>query len=537
MSTVQPGTTGQPGRAEQVGPAARPADPPVWLLVRALPFAALLLAWFGLSIGNRWSVNPDGVVYASLARRIAAGDFSSAVTGYWSPLLPGLAAPLVAVGVPALTALRLVLLAAALLALPVLHALCRASCGSSRIAVLATLLAVPLLASASVTSLHPELVLTVLLLLACLLILTGDGLARAVLAGVAGGLAGYAKPVAWPFVAGLVLAVLIARLVANRAARADQVNPPAALGRSAAAVLLVGAAVAAPWVIAISLHVGHPTLSTAGGFNARLVAPGAWGNPLSFPGLYPPVAPAITPWENPSLLPVPRTAAAAAEPVTVLDRAENVYRQGRVAVGVVLRRWTPVLLLAGAGLWLAVRRGGPGRRVTLGSALAAVSYAGGMSLLVVVERYLWFPMLISLPCAAVALQAVAAWWSSKPRRGKTFVPVGAAGALVASMLASAAPIALRQWGDDREVWTLANQLNRQAPVAGSLAGTKDWERSQLLAYLCGVDYLGLTGPDRSKTAQLRQLRAVDGAHLVAWGSSGGIVYDVTPAGLTRHAGQ
>ncbi len=557
-----------------------------WLL-GAGPALLLLIGWAVLTVGNRWFVNPDGVVYASLAQRIADGHPAQAVTGYWAPLLPTLAAPLVALGLAPFTALRLVLLVAALVALPVLRSMCRRACGSDRVAAFCTVIAVPLLVSAAVFGLYPELLLASLLLLCCRLILTGRGSGRAVVGGLVGAAAYLAKPVGLPFVVGFVLIVLVARLLAGRRAgpAAARVERRRLLSFHLIVLAVVVVAVA-PWAVAISLHVGHPTLSTAGEFNARLVTPGAWGNPLSFPGLHRPVPPAMTPWEDPSLLTVPHQAADAAAPVTPLDRLQNAYRQGRVAVGSLLRRWTPVLLLAVAGLVITLRRavtsdrdgtvdagsgpavdpaagsavaagcvagGSEGRRIVVGSVLAAAMFAGGMSLIVVVERYLWFPMLALLPAASVAIETARARWAGRPGRRSVVTAVTAvvAALLLVVVVAGLAPVGLRHWGQDREVWQLASRLQATATPAGvpaggsagsnrcglsgGLAGNQDWERSQLLASLCGVDYLGLTGPDQSPSAQLAQLRRVDARHLVVWSPSGAVLFDVTADQLRQHA--
>ena len=506
---------------------------PRWLVLA--PYLLVVLGWAGLTVGNRWYVNPDGVVYAALAERVGRGDLAAAVTGYWSPLLPVLASPLTALGVGGIAAIRVVLLLAALAVVPVLRDLCLRVCDDDRVADTAVLAAVPLLVAAAVFGFYPDLLLSVLLLLFCRAVLTGDGLRPALLAGLWGGLAYLTKPVALPFVVGFVLIVVVVRALAGSRV----------LG-AGLLTLAITAAVASPWIATISVQAGYPTISTAGAFNARMVAPGAVGNPLSYPGLYPPQDPeAVTPWEEPSELPVDRTAATVGKPVTLYDRAKNAYEQGRVVVGAVLRRWLPVLLLALPGLLLAYRAGGQRRRVVLGTALGSAMFAAGMALIVVVERYLWFPQLALLPAAAVALQAIATRWAGYRR----FLAAGAA-ALVLLATAAMAPVALDHWNTDREVWALADSLDRTDPLTGPVAGTGDWERSQLLAYLSGQDYVGLTGPldgAEDPDAVAGRLRTAGVAHLVVWPgrsySNPGpgqppvtvpTVLDVTPGGLVPH---
>src|SRR5512143_3213022 len=56
------------------------------LAISAVALCALH-AWL-----SRTALNPDGVSYLDLTRRAAAGDWSSFVQGYWSPLYPWLIA-------------------------------------------------------------------------------------------------------------------------------------------------------------------------------------------------------------------------------------------------------------------------------------------------------------------------------------------------------------------------------------------------------------------------------------------------------------
>ena len=542
-------------------PAARERPHPstadrAWL---AAPHVLLVAGWFPLHGGLRWFVNPDGVVYAVLAERLAAGDLAGAVTTYWSPLLPALACPLVAAGVPTLLALRLVLLLAALAALAVVRSLCRRAGATRRASDAATLVAVPVLLAASLFGVYPELLLAVLLLAHCRAVLTSSSTRGAVAAGLLGALAFLAKPVALPFVVGLVVLVALVRLVRPGARRRSL--------RAAAVTLGVAALLSAPWAAVVSAAAGHPTLSTAGEFNARFTAPGSWGNPMSYPGLYPPAPGATTRWEDPLSLPDLRNAPQVGAPVTLVDRAGNTVAQAAVAAGSLLRRWWVVLPFAALGTVVAARAGWPGRGrrsrgggpehraraqatgpeagsvgvrqgagVALGGVVAAVAFTAGMSLLVVIERYLWFPMLALLPAAALGASALAA---GRPRR--TAVLAVVATALVA---ASVAPTLTHRWGAGREVWTLADRLRERAPLAGPLAGAQDWQSTQLLAHLSGVPYLGTTGVDGTGPALAGDLERAGARHLVVWGEApaglaapaggGGVVYDVTADGLEPH---
>lgn len=564
MSEVSAASPDAAADVASVRSRARLSERSGWLdLLRTLgPYLALAAGWSVLLTGLRWNVNPDGVVYAVLTDRFAAGDLAGAVTTYWSPLLPAVAAPLTALGVPALYAIRLVLLVAGLVALALVRDLSLQAGAGRGAADLATWLAVPLVGAASLFGVYPELLLGALLLAHCRWVLLSAGVGGAALAGLFGGLAFLAKAVGLPFVLGFVAVVLIARLVRPAMARGVAV-------RSALVTVAVALLVSGPWIGVVSTQMGHVGLSSAGEFNARFAAPGSWGNPMSYPGLYPPADDRLTQWEDPPALPDLRNAPGAAgeiegaatelAPVTVTDRVVNSVAQARVGVGGLVRRWWAVLPFAAVGLVVALRSvarrsrggrvvrlradgggrapGGPG--VAVGLLVGAVAFFAGMSLLVVIERYLWFPMLATLPAAALGLGAVL-------RGRRPWVLVASGAALLAVVTLSLSPLVTPRWNLEREPWRLAEALEASAPLTGPVAGAAqgDWQSTQLVAYLSDVAYVGISGTDESEDAVAEELRDAGAAHLLVWGEApDGLpsaskerpdVYDVTPDGLVPH---
>ncbi len=496
-------------------PAAHPLLPP-WIGT-LLPYLVVVLGWLGLSWGNRWFVNPDGGVYAVMARRIAEGNLADAVLAYWSPLYPVLAAPFVALGVQEFVALRLVGLIAALASVPSVRRLCTragAGIGSANLAATAGAL---LLCAASVFGLYPDIVFIPLILGCLTMALTGVTLRAGLIAGGLAGLAYLAKAVALPYVGALFVLVLVLRLLSERGARR-------AVLRLMAGAALTLVLTAGPWIGVLTVSTGQPTISTAGEFNAKLVVPGSWGNPLSYPGLYVPPNDGFTPWERPSDLPIfvnPPTTGTDSSDVstpTPPSRVENAVSQAKVAAGSLLRRWTPVGLLAVIGLVSCFRRPARQRTVVLGSALAGAGFAAGMALLIVIERYLWFPMLALLPAAALGLDAISGWL--RPRIASSaralWLARGAATLWLTLIAVGLAPVALLHWNTDREVWRFAEQVNQSEPLSGALAGASDWERTQLLAFLTGVDYAGLADPETPLADLEGELRRVGASAIVLW---------------------
>ena len=92
-------------------------------------------------------IHPDGPAYLALARSLLDGEWSAVLGGYYSPLYPITIAPLVAVGLPAELAARLVASIAGVLALPLLFHVARRIGGDTVGA-----------ATVLVAALHPALV-------------------------------------------------------------------------------------------------------------------------------------------------------------------------------------------------------------------------------------------------------------------------------------------------------------------------------------------------------------------------------------------
>ncbi|WP_299957883.1 hypothetical protein [uncultured Modestobacter sp.] len=508
---------------------------------QAAPYAVLLVGWAVLLPGSWSSLNPDGVVYATLTEALADGRWSDAVTGYWSILLPTLAAPLTALGVPAPFALRAVLLLVSVGLVAVIGDLARRAGATTPAREIAQLLVAPFLVVIALWDVFPDGLLALLLLLFVRALLAASTVRGAALAGLWGGLAYLAKPVALPFVLAFLVLVTVVRLWASR--RPTTVVPPsgvvstAAPLRTAAVTAAVALALAAPWITLISVQAGHPTITTAASFNANYLEPGVEGNPLESPGLRAPTAAAPdTPWQNPSALAPVRTdepadeagdeaadAAPAESGERIGQRLGRVAEQAGYVVETLVRKWPVETVLALAGTVLAARRPRePGSWVALGSTAAAGVLAGGMMLLIVTDRYLWFSMLALLVPAAVALQALGA------RRPRALRVLGAALSAVVALATAFWFLALHQPPDrDRGVWALAERACPEG-LDAPLAGVDEWGRSNLLAYLCGVPYVGLTGSAEAAREVAADVSEVGARYLVVW--------DDAPAGLPDSRG-
>jgi hypothetical protein len=222
------------------------------LLAKFAAAICVLLTWLARS-----TLNPDGVSYLDLARRFSAGDWSSFVQGYWSPLYPALVATISAVAGPDPVALIATAHAingvAAIAAIGVIWWWSRQH--SERFfarGAIATLL----LVSAGlprIEAVTPDVLLLALMTWIGYELLVHRG-ERWLLTGVLLGVAFLAKTSAWPW---LVLAIPLrlwgARTPAHR--------------RDVLRSSLACAAVMLTWIVPMSVKEGRPTLGSAGRLN------------------------------------------------------------------------------------------------------------------------------------------------------------------------------------------------------------------------------------------------------------------------------
>jgi hypothetical protein len=506
------------GATRPVGATARPFDPGPRDEVRRLGPALLVIAlWLLLLPFTHHYGNPDGPAYAEVAARWASGEWSAAVNAYWGPLLSWAAVPLLWLGVPALLALRVVLLVGALLALPPLRRLAHRA-GASVGATEAVLLGLaPFLVYNALFGLYPDVLMATALLYTVDLATHPSVLQRrglAVAAGLCAGVAYLAKAYAIPVaLVSLPLVVTLHRWTPSR--------PSARQLRRVVGLVLAGfAAVVVVWGTVLSVSYGGPTLTTSAGFNAQLVAPGSAGNPYNVRGLYePPDGEVVSAWIEPSRLPVPlRTGATslddrpagderATDPGGLGHRVETAVANSRIVVGSLLRRGAPLVLLAGVAAVVAVRRRQLPPPALLGPAVAGAVAVGGLTLIIAIERYTWLAVLALAPAAAVGLDHLL--------RGRRRVLPTAAGVLVALLTLTSLHGLMPRFQAMREVSTVSAALAGTGILDGRVATLDRWQQTHLLCFEVGCQYLGRPESDDVDTVAV-ELAAAGVDHLVVW---------------------
>lgn len=419
---------------------------------------------------SRHQINPDAVAYAQVARHYAAGEFSLAVNSWWSPLYSWVLVPLVWAGAdPVLAAKLLGVPLGAILALGLVRLVRQvAGEGLDLVALAAGLLLVlPMLPS----PVSPDLAVACLLVWYFVLasrLLRGGSPRGAFLAGLVGGVAYLAKAYALPFIAVHLVLLMFLRW---------RLAQGGGTWKTFAAAYAGLFAVAAPWILTISLHDGRPTISAPARYD-RLLCPVSLTPEPDMPppfALERPREGRLALWENPTeyagwpdvWAPWDSLEAMKCQAATVVANLRPVLRD--------LRRSDALgLLLVGscAAIWLVIRRrgawaDGPATFV-LWALVSAAVYCFGYATLIVEARFLWPVRVLLLAISLVGLAALCS-------RAK-WIGRAAAVAILAS-LAVAAATRVHEWqkpggfGDEAD-WNYrtAARLEGQGPIASNVAG-------------------------------------------------------------------
>lgn len=463
-------------------------------------------------------LDPDLPSYLLLAGHLAAGRFGLAVSGMRSPLFCFLVAPLLALGVDGVVAARLVVLASGVLYLVGVWRLAPrfGLRGPWRAGVLGV--AALTAAAATMGEVGPDLLVCGLLLLYLDRASAEDlrsSPRRAAQAGLAAGVAFLAKGFALPFCVLHFLGALALGRPGSRDAPGGTGGAPTR--RVLAAAALAFALPVAPWILALSLHFGAPTISTMGR-NARAT----WSPPEvfarnfkpSFDGLWVPEPGRRAFWEEPS-----PDAYATWSPLA--SRRNLLFQLAVFARGVMNGRrhldeddLLGLRLAALLGLMgLTLLPGAPGSRAArLVLWPVALYMAGYLPFMCWARRYFYLPITL-LDLAAAALLVRLAARAPDPPRARALGLVAlllSLGALPAVRFARAAAHGER----GRSYRALAGVLERLS-LEGPMAST-DPQRGWYVSYFSGDVFLGRP---RAQTAEAyaAELRDAGARLLLVWG--------------------
>lgn len=431
------------------------------------PAVAVVLGAVAVVVIGQRIVNPDGASYLAISRHWADGDWSAAVNGYWSPLLSLLFVPVDLLGISLVAASKAFSVLTAAAAIGALQRLMRVGGTDPTIS---TIGACPFVVFAALDNLTPDLLMATLLVLFVAEIV--GGLERPWTAGLLGGAAFLAKAYALPFMIAYLAATTVAVVVWRRlrdphesdAALAEDDRLRTARGADAGDLVRIVVAasvvgiIALGWSITISIDAGHPTFSTAAEYNSAITRPGSQGLPYDYIGMIEPDQPsAFWGWEDPpEIVPdeiptedfpeSPQGDSAEAEATRppssgasrverLVDNTEETVRSFALVLGsaiaaVIIVAWAVVSV--SVDRWRPRLRGRSAQRsdrrfaTILHLSLATAIYLGGLLVLVVDARYLFFAMLVVVAITGIGLSALA---DRVPRRMRAVVALAAVAAL------------------------------------------------------------------------------------------------------------
>lgn len=492
---------------------------------------AAALPWFLRRAG------PDAVSYISIALKVRDGWLGDAINGFWSPAFSWLLAPFVRLGPPPEAVAKCLQVAIGAGAIMAIWWLCRRLKLPSAACRGVALACVPPVAMQALVDTTPDLLVAALLTV-YVGIVAGEGYPRSVreaaAAGGVGGLAYLAKAYAFPFF--VVHFLLLAGWLLVRRGRGRDDRRRIVLATLVG--LLAFGAVASPWVAAISLAYGRPTIGTTGAYQAGFVGGARSINPTRTGGLSaPPNGTAVSAWEDPTVelksgaaeaAPRAGRGAKAAVRGVALEALEQrpksdataaiVVRLRRVVVnlghvaGIVVRFSAAApLILLGLAAMIARSPSGPQRDrmvVLLGTLLV---FPSGYLVMFVVPRYLW--LMTFLLAAAAGLLATTSPW---PARSASRMALAIA--VAASFAVWPAYVVVRSWNSDLErTPAMATRLAAWLPPGTRIASDAEWGLSNAVAFHLGGRYYGMLSPSVPRDDEARLLERHSIEAVLVWG--------------------
>lgn len=463
----------------------------------------------------RFEINPDGISYIAIARKILAGQAGGAVNGYWGPLFSWLLLPFLALGLDPLLAGKLLSILIGLVTLPGLSALSYRFEMSERLRTVVLAALLPALWQFTFHSLSPDFLVVCILVHYFAVVLDGGfagALRKGATCGVLGGLVYLAKAYGFHFFLAhftLTAGLLLAGATGDPERRAILRTWLLGLG--------VLAAIAGPWAATLSAKYGRPTLATTGAYNHALVAPGSRGQPMHYRGFMAPHDPEATSvWEDPSFIPLrdwsPLTSAATMKHQLALlaGNARMIWRMFSSYSLFALVTLLAYVLFCVQPIQRSLRPGGEAYPL-----LALLLYPAGYALVLVQERYLFVCVVLLALMGGHVVQRLAAGGFLTGRR----LTVGClllAGSIAAQPLKQTATLA-RQ-GGGRNARVVSGQLAQLADLRGRIASNREWVQTLFIAYHLGLTYCGEQG-DTPAEAVPSELARLGVRYFFVWSES------------------
>ncbi len=470
----------------------------------------LLVGWLLLP-EYRFQINPDGISYINNARLILQGHFLLSVGNHWNPLISWLLAPLIALGIDAQLAFKVMNLLVGLSGFVLLEVWLDRFRIDGWLRWLGQFALIPLLFWMAISVLSPDLLVALCLLFYMTVLYSAtyfDRRRHAVGLGFAAGLAYLAKYYALPFIAVHLTTVYLLEGWQRRFAGARRLLAHYAL------VGLVFAAIVMSWMTVQSEKYRHFDMGHhLSGWLFAFIDPHHQELPLDRAGLVElPHAGATSVWDDPHFVPIqpwkPWQSLADLGAYLQIVRGFFSYllqllnQFSPFALGVVLILLYFGLSKADAALpwpeawrWLS----------------PFLIYLAGYLFVWVEERYLWFVnlllLLMALRLAGLLL-----------RQKSTLAARVISGLLILSFCYFPAEKLLSYRQRDRVQWERAASLADAAiPADARVASNRNWNESLTLCYYRQWKYLGDCVPYREEAAVRQALSAFRVDFFLFWG--------------------
>ena len=456
-------------------------------------------------------INPDGVAYVQIARHYAHGRFDLAVSSYWGPLLSWLLVPLVWLGIGSMAAVKAInVVLGAGLGLAAVSLARRVKLNWNPNVVLAGSLTLVL--AMLPQPITPDVLLATLMTLyfaRSARLLRSRSAKVAFGAGLIGGAAYLAKAYALAFVP-LHLALTLAVGLSVRGGLGART-------RQLVAGLAGVALVAGPWVVAVSVKEGRPTIGSVTRLADAFVYSIKTGQNCPLYRVQTPRPGRINVWENPTE--IPQDYVDAARPPEnyrsriLLANGNELNNMLRwfdpivpLAVGwVIVVLSIPVQLLLRAVDWRGPqtpRKGRPvgtlgvPRRIWLAGSVAV--YAGGYMLVLMESRYLWPIWALLL---VLTLGVLGASPGGRAGRWRLLAP-----ALLLGAVAGAVAMSLYPWFDPSPTSKGADWRQMAKASSGlqsnQLTAANVWHEGLYASYRADSPFLGvIEGQDAEEIAR------------------------------------
>lgn len=215
-------------------------------------------------------LHSDAIAYFSIAQKYADGNFSDAVNGFWSPLLPWLLAPFLKFGFSFLSSARIINLAAGIFLLSGIRELLSSFDINDRLRKLILFSSIPIVLSYTVLIFPDLLLLSILVWYLCFIFDTEYPAKKytGLICGALGAVAYFSKNYAFPFfLSHFVLMNVI--FYFNRGSKVEKKN----VLINTVTGLIFFFIISGIWVFQISSKYDHFTIGTAGNYNFSQIGP------------------------------------------------------------------------------------------------------------------------------------------------------------------------------------------------------------------------------------------------------------------------